>query len=229
MTHPALMQLILKLVTRIKMDENESYIFGLLITDGNLYLTTRNRGRVVLEVSIKDKDIVHKLYETIPHSSIHQRKRNTNFKNDYATISFWNHQWGFRQKLIDAGFPTQNKTMMASPPLINYNKYHFWRGVIDGDGSLGVTSQNIPFVSLTTKSEALKDAYITFIQEEIGVNINAHRNQRDNIYNIMLTRSNALKLTNLLYRVHNGLSIQRKQDKAEYLFQTFGLEWHQCK
>ena len=61
------------------MNENESYIFGLLITDGSMYLTTRNRGKVTLEVSEKDFDIVEKLFNEIPGSKIHTRTRNTNF------------------------------------------------------------------------------------------------------------------------------------------------------
>ena len=37
--------------------KEKSYVFGLLVTDGNLTLLERNRGRVQLEVNEKDKDI----------------------------------------------------------------------------------------------------------------------------------------------------------------------------
>lgn len=40
------------------MNSIESYIYGLLVTDGNLSLSTRNRGRVILEISEKDEDII---------------------------------------------------------------------------------------------------------------------------------------------------------------------------
>ena len=46
------------------LNEIESYIFGLLITDGSLYLTSRNRGKVSLEVSYIDLDIVEKFLKT---------------------------------------------------------------------------------------------------------------------------------------------------------------------
>ena len=50
------------------MNSIESYIYGLLITDGNLSLSTRNRGRVILEISEKDEDIIDKLLTLIPNS-----------------------------------------------------------------------------------------------------------------------------------------------------------------
>lgn len=59
------------------MNENESYIFGLLITDGNLSLNTRNRGKVTLEINKRDEDIIEKLFNLIPNSKIHERVRNT--------------------------------------------------------------------------------------------------------------------------------------------------------
>lgn len=168
------------------MNESESYIYGLLITDGSLYLSTRNRGRITLEVSEKDKDIVEKLYNEIPNSTIRERTRNTNFKIGYSTKIFSNTRLEFREKLISQGFPTKNKTLVASTPSVNYNQYHFWRGVIDGDGSLGITGNNKPFISLVTKSENLKNEYLNFLFTELGITKNINRNNRDNIYNIYI-------------------------------------------
>ena len=62
------------------MNSIESYIYGLLITDGNLSLSIRNRGRVILEISEKDEDIIDKLLTLIPNSHKRFRTRNTNFK-----------------------------------------------------------------------------------------------------------------------------------------------------
>ena len=36
------------------------------------------------------------------------------------------------------GFPIENKTINARPPICKYDINAFWRGVIDGDGSLGI-------------------------------------------------------------------------------------------
>lgn len=71
------------------MNDIESYIFGLLVTDGSLYLSKKgSKGKVTLEVNNKDSDIIYKLYNIIPNSSVRQRIRNTNFKNNYKTEIF---------------------------------------------------------------------------------------------------------------------------------------------
>lgn len=38
-----------------------SYLYGLLITDGNFYFQNKNKSRVILELSIKDRDIIEKI------------------------------------------------------------------------------------------------------------------------------------------------------------------------
>ena len=197
------------------MDENESYIFGLLITDGNLSLNTRNRGKVTLEINKRDEDIIEKLFNLIPNSKIHERVRNTNFKNNYESKIFSNFQKNFRDKLIEEGFPTKDKTNQAAPPNKLYEKYSFWRGVIDGDGSLGLTKENKPFVSLVTKSEKLKDAYVNFLKDELNVIRNPNRNKRDNVYNITIFGDKAIELSEKLYLLNpNEIHISRKFNKA---------------
>ena len=119
------------------MNSIESYIYGLLITDGNLSLSTRNRGRVILEISEKDEDIIDKLLTLIPNSHKRFRTRNTNFKKGYKCVIFVNYRKEFRDKLICEGFPIENKTINADVPITSYGEPAFWRGVIDGDGSIG--------------------------------------------------------------------------------------------
>lgn len=199
------------------LDKNDSYIYGLLITDGSMYLTTRNRGKVTLEISKKDEDIVMKLNKLIPKSKIYERVRNTNFKNNSVTKIFSNHQLSFRTKLISQGFPIKDKTINANTPIDYYDEYSFWRGVIDGDGSLGFIKDGTPFISLVTKSEKLKDEFLSFIRKELGIDKHLNRNKRDNIYNIVIKAENAVKLSKLLYLTDTStnLYINRKYIKAK--------------
>lgn len=201
------------------MTDFESYLFGLLITDGSLYLTTRNRGRVTIELNKKDEDIITKLYNSIPNSHIRRRVRNTNFKENYETVCFSNTRKEFRDMLISFGFPTKNKTLLAAPPTKPYNEYCFWRGVLDGDGSLGYKHQDtgdVPFVSLVTKSEPLKINYINFLNKVLGITKSVNRNKRDNVYNIVLLNENAQDLAKLLYLTSSDcdLHLNRKYDIA---------------
>lgn len=195
------------------MTEKESYIYGLLITDGNIYLTTRNRGRVVLEISKRDEDIVDKLIDEIPNSTKRERTRKTNFSEEFNSVSFNNHRIEFRTWLFECGYPKEDKTNNASIPSVEFSEIDFWRGVIDGDGSLGITSKNIPFVSLITKSENLKNEYLAFLEKKLGIIKKASRNKRDGVYNICITRDNAIKLSRLLYEDCNGFCLKRKYSK----------------
>lgn len=179
--------------------KEKSYIFGLLITDGHLELMEGNRGRVQLEVNEKDKDICEKLFHLIPNSHLSSRERDTNFKNNYRSCIFRNNQLAFRQELIDFGFPIENKTLVASIPSQDYSIPDFWRGVIDGDGSIGFTAKGIPFLSLVTKSENLKQEYCKFLLDNFGIEKKINRNTRDNVYNITVFSEDALAISKALY------------------------------
>lgn len=192
----------------------ESYIFGLLITDGSLSLYSRNRGRVSLELGEKDKDIIEKLIKEIPGSKIKFRERITNFsKGIFKSVLFTNHHLEFRTKLINWGFPIKDKTINASIPTEEFSEIDFWRGVIDGDGSIGLTSAGLPFVSLVTKSENLKNEYIKFLDKYLNLKKKVNRNKRDSIFNIMSNSGNAVKIVNLLYSDNPPIYLERKYNK----------------
>lgn len=171
--------------------EEKSYIYGLLLTDGSLYLKNINTytGQIQLEINKNDEDIVDKLCNIISGSTKRERIRNTNFKENYHSVSFNISLSSFIKEIIDFGFPIENKTFNARPPIVEYDKNAFWRGIIDGDGSLGLMSKSakkneIAFLSLTTQSEILKDEFCTYIKSITGFEHHLNRNKRDNIYNI---------------------------------------------
>lgn len=198
--------------------EEKSYIFGLLGTDGSLYLTTQNRGKITLEANIKDKDICEKLFHIIPNSSLSERTRDTNFKEGYQSVIFSNHQLSFRQELIDFGFPIEDKTNNISIPNQEYSERDFWRGVIDGDGSLGFINDGSPFLSLVTKSENLKTEYCKMLLEKFGIEKNINRNKRDNVYNITIKNEDAINVIHYLYD-DSVLFLDRKYQKALETYQ----------
>lgn len=206
------------------MNSNESYLYGLLIADGSLYLShdksrkVDNRGRVSLEVNTRDKDIVVKLFNLIPNSHIRERTRATNFKENYSTCSFVNSQKAFRDWLIGCGYPLSDKTHLASPPSVEYCEIDFWRGFIDGDGSIGFDKRGVPFISIVTVSESMKEAYLAFLQSRYGITKIANRNKRDNAYNIVVYSEKAVNLAKDLWN-NPELSLDRKAKKADLVKQ----------
>lgn len=196
--------------------ETKSYVFGILITDGNMYISKENnKGKVRLELNIKDKDLIEKLKQVIPYySSITYRQRDTNFKDNYESVILTISRLEFRKELIEFGYPLENKTDNASTPVKSYSEKDFWRGVIDGDGSLGFIQDGSPFLSLVTKSEKLKEAYCNFLKKNFGIIKNINRNARDNIYNITIKNEDAQLVSKFLYE-NSNLFLDRKFNKYQ--------------
>jgi hypothetical protein len=95
----------------------------------------------------------------------------------------------------------------------NILEIDYWRGIIDGDGSIGITKNNIPFISLITCSEKIANQYIEFLEKNIGCKKKTTRNKRDNAYNIMIVNEDSQKLAKFLY-YKDCLSIDRKYNSA---------------
>ena len=186
--------------------EEKSYIYGLLLSDGTMHIANPETytGQVQLEVSKKDKDIVDKLCRIIPYSTKRERIRSTNFKDIHSSIVFVVSRQYFIKDLIDFGFPIKNKTTSAVPPIVEYDEGAFWRGVIDGDGSLGIRHNSRgkleAYLSLTTKSEPLKEAFCKYLKSITGRKYNPKRNKRDNIYNIGCGGRAACKVLKEIYK-----------------------------
>lgn len=195
-----------------------SYFYGLLQTDGSLSEETRNRGKISLELNIKDEDILLKINELLKvNSYITERTRKTNYSENSTTVSLKIYDLGFRNYIKNQGFPVGKKDKIIEPPK-SFIKEDYIRGLIDGDGSLGLTQNNYPFLSLTTKSEKIKDFYINYIFENTGKLKNLNRNKRDNIYNICVYKEDAQILTKKIY-YDNCLCLNRKLEKSkEVLF-----------
>lgn len=190
----------------------DSYLIGFLQTDGSYYENTRNRGRITLEISMRDKDIIEKIHEAIPSvTKITYRKRDTNFKkdNEFISLNIFNLE---TREYLKEYIPPGKKSLIITPPT-NISEYDYWRGIIDGDGSLGLTNKGFPFISLTTNSDNLCKSFLDFISEKLNIEKTINRNKRDNMYNIVLYKEQAQELTKILY-YDNCLCLNRKKQKA---------------
>ncbi len=200
------------------MDFRMSYLFGFLQADGSFCEQSRNRGKIRLEVSYRDKDVIYLLDDIIPcNSFISERTRNTNFKDDYKSICLTICDFEFREKMKMYGLPVGKKSHTITPPTINsYSEVDYIRGLFDGDGSLGITSNNIPFVSIITASEKMKDYILDFFFRETGKLKKSSRNKRDGVFNIMITNEDAQKFVKDVY--YDGcIALNRKKEKARQI------------
>ena len=202
-------------------DKNTSYMIGLFQTDGNLSKGKGNKGKFQLELSKKDEDIIYKLKNEIPYNvGIYNRHRkivlnNREYNKDFITLFVCS--LGFRTFFNECGVPYGKKSKSIKPPLHldNLSIRDYVRGLYDGDGSLGMSNENIPYVSFTTDSEYVKDFLVEYISNITGKPIKQpNRNKRDNIYNILIWREDAVYMCQEIY--YDGcLALDRKYELAK--------------
>lgn len=192
-----------------------SYLVGLAQTDGHLISYARNRGRLSIELARRDEDVLMRLHELIPvPTRIHRRTRTTNFKSKYQTTILNLHDRATRVRLQEWGVPVGRKTESIAPPTQPYSESDYVRGLVDGDGSVGLAGDGLPFLSLNTSSDAIAEYFIDFIHRVTGKSRKQiHRNTRDDCYNITVYSEDAVLIAGLLYH-ENCVCLERKRREA---------------
>jgi len=192
-----------------------AYMFGFFQTDGHLYLQSGNKGKFTLELSKRDEHILYEFQKLIPcYSSVIPRTRDTNFKKNSESCTLTVSDLDYRTLLNSLGIPYGKKPDLQKPPTISYSEIDFIRGIIDANGSVGMSKKNYPFISFTTYSDDMANYFKAFIAKHTGLIKNDERNKRDNIYNLTVFRDEAVILTRILYPL-NCLSLKRKYASAQ--------------
>ncbi|NJM53254.1 MAG: hypothetical protein HC846_07585 [Blastocatellia bacterium] len=147
------------------------------------------------------------------HSSISERRRKTNFKNDYVSVIWKVFDKRFRDFLENNGLTNGKKDKTISIPANKFAVVDYFRGLIDGDGSLGLTSNGFPFLSFITASSEMSIKYLQFLESITGKTKSSKMNKRDNVFNIAIYKEDAQKVVQKLY-YPNCLCLPRKFLKA---------------
>jgi hypothetical protein len=196
------------------MNPVHAYMYGLIQTDGHLSQGTRNRGKLQIEMNYRDVDILEQLASAIPYySSISTRTRSTNFSPEHKSATLCVCAKEFRDELVSVGMVYGKKSETMDVPQRRFSQANYFRGVIDGDGSLGFTSSGLPFLSFCTASEKLAIAFEAFTRQITGKEKRLSRNSRDGVFNIILFKEDAQAIAVTLYN-EGCVSISRKKQMA---------------
>ncbi|MFD8812286.1 LAGLIDADG family homing endonuclease [Streptomyces sp. NPDC059627] len=163
-----------------------AYMFGFLQTDGHLSQQSRQRGRLAVEISAKDIDLLREFQKLTPYnSSIAERTRSTNFAEAH-TAAIWSlFSLEARTRINELGLPYGRKSKTIAPPTVEFSRRDHLRGLIDADGSVGFTGKGFPFVSLTTASSAIAAYLREYSKDVTGAERSLKRNARDGVYNVL--------------------------------------------
>lgn len=201
-----------------------AYMLGFIYGDGSLSKLADNRKKGKLEIEIQqgDDELLYLFQSAIPKKSvIRTRERVTNFSSGrvYRSTVLTIHDWAFREELNRLGVPFGKKSDILVPPKVAYSKRDFWRGVLDADGSLGLTSNGLPFVSFVTKSAQMAQDYLVMSWQATKKARECTRNARDGVFNLMIMLEDAQALVRYLY-YPGAVALGRKAAKAAEV-----LEW----
>jgi hypothetical protein len=165
--------------------EEKAYWLGFLIADGNVYNTMLR-----IELAIKDINHLHKFA-----ASLNSSHRVVVTKNGTAAlIRITNRK--LIKDLVKYGM-VPNKTKIAYPPqLPSHLMVHFWRGIIDGDGSVGIWSGDPSLYLCGTKAicDGFKNFCKSFTDSKASV-----RKIGEDFYSYTLTGRKATPIMNVLY------------------------------
>ncbi|MFD9689734.1 LAGLIDADG family homing endonuclease [Kitasatospora sp. NPDC059146] len=191
-----------------------AYMFAFLQADGHLTEQSRNRGRLSVELATRDAPILEEFQRLCPYNStISYRTRATNFKAEHASVMWTVYAREFREELQALGLPAGRKSDIIAPPHMPLSERDYLRGLIDADGSTGRTSQNLPFVSLTTQSDAIATFVHGYLDGLTGTRRTFRRNKRDGIFNLFYSREEAVAILSHIY-YPDCMALHRKKAAA---------------
>lgn len=199
-----------------EVNDESAYWVGFLMADGCV-----SGNSITLSLSAKDGDHVNKfrvfLGSDIPlrrytYSSTFGPSSNKTY--DAVTLSV--HSAKIRKSLSKFGVvPRKSKTAVVNGLA---NNRHFWRGVIDGDGTLFVDKRyNVATVSLVG-SKALTSQFLDFAK--LHVETSALVRPHKTIFEVGISGYSAAVLIGIIYS-NASIALERKSFKATSILQIY--------
>jgi DNA-binding transcriptional regulator WhiA len=186
--------------------DDSAYWIGFLLADGAIVDTT-------VALCLQDQDSFHL-------EKFRQFVGGTQSLIKVESTKSWRYAFQSQKVVDDLGVwgitPRKSSTATVHPFLV-MNR-HFWRGVIDGDGSLGVYKNHAKTTARLeicgSQDVALKFCY--FAKQVFGISINS-KTQR-NVYRVQVGGHSAATLVNALYE-NASTALDRKALSAYAVWQ----------
>jgi hypothetical protein len=205
--------------------EHAIYWIGFLMADGNI---SYKKGIPIIALHLKAVDLPHllKFREFIGSSHTVSNYINKLSGNTICSISFASER--LSNVLDKYGF-VRRKCFTAQVKGGVQHSRHLWRGVIDGDGCLGVyqrkclngSVRRIPYINITG-SRHMCSQFKTFLEKEIGEPMPPKLVFYRNSYGYMISDRRAVKAIKLLYH-GSTIALDQKLRKALDMIDEYGI------
>lgn len=143
-------------------EEDFPYFYGWLLSDG-----CYSKGRITLGIHPKDVEILENLKAYVGTKNnifLGESKEDKRTGKRYLKASFTFQDDDINSRLVALGMEERKSTKEKCPEIFRYNR-HFWRGMIEGDGSISKTSNEFTLVGSQEIVQALGD-YCKFLFPE---------------------------------------------------------------
>lgn len=196
--------------------EERSYFYGFILADGNI----NDSGKVSITVNSKDKEILEKFIDKAKlKSSVRSRERfdqRTGKSYQSSSVAFTNK--ALVSGLVNLGLRPRKSTKETVPHEMKFDK-HFWRGLIDGDGSVSNRNGKYPILNLCGSKEVC-ECFIEFCNECVLETEPYLRQVKDNFYSVTYNGKKSLPLIKYIYE-DSKIYLSRKKNIAEEILNAF--------
>ena len=203
--------------------EESAYWIGLLMADGCVFDRKNRLPVLTLSLAEKDKDHIARLRQFL--SATHPLRSNPGKLNG-KIFPRWRidiASRGLCAALAKYGV-VPRKSLIAQVAGLEMNR-HFWRGIIDGDGSVYIAADRIGTKSSARISlvgaPSLLQQFISFVKERLpGVELRTYAKANNKAVQVHTSGTRALRILNLLYG-DCTTALPRKADLAYFLLNRY--------
>lgn len=201
-------------------DEEGKYWIGFLMADGCI-VKKANSYRIQLRISEIDLEHLVKYKNFLNSKHKINKVAGRKMKNGYITkpsvgLSFTSNK--IAKDLKRFGI-TERKSQTAKVNFLE-NDISFWRGMVDGDGSIGIYN-NKPNLQFYSASYELALQFNNFIKSKIPTYGGNITNNKSGGYNVKLNSNQAIKLVKILYE-DCSIALDRKLKTANKIIEMGG-------
>lgn len=185
--------------------EKSKYVIGFLMADGCVH-----KGSININISLQDRGVLDQVKGVMGYDGpIKDVMGGTYAPKMYVRLSI--HSKKLCDKLHEFGV-TERKSLTARASSTLELDKDFWRGVVDGDGSVGINNRGYPFLELAGSLDLMTQFknFCSYTASECKVNVVPFKS----IYRVRTMGSHAKCVIDTMYE-NNAISLPRKSAMAE--------------